>query len=146
VFLERHRGAQGVDVVEPFRAEDVPRSDQTAAGCDHEALVRLQAAEPGVDRGMLRAEVRLVDRFGNVQLQARARDMESAGLPNGECVQVAGRFEATHGHTFADVAAGDLVVYEDSAGWVAVAMNSGSAAAALAGEAGSSLTMSPCAP
>ena len=35
---------------------------------------------PEVDRETLRAEVRLVDRFGNVQLQARAQDMETAGL------------------------------------------------------------------
>jgi S-adenosyl-L-methionine hydrolase (adenosine-forming) len=111
---------------------------------DHQALVRLQAAAPEVDRETLRAEVRLVDRFGNVQLQARAQDMEGVGLPLGACVNVAGRFEATRGRTFADVARGELVVYEDSSGWIAAAVNGGSAAAALAVEAGSQLTLSPC--
>jgi hypothetical protein len=137
----------GRDVFAPVAAHLALGAAPEDAGnpIDHEALVRLQAAAPVVDTGTLRAEVRLVDRFGNVQLQARAQDMERAGLPPGARVMV-GRLEATHGSTFADVTAGELVVYEDSSGWIAVARNGGSAAAALAVEAGSSLTLSPCAP
>ncbi len=126
-----------------------PRARRCAGGCRqrdrsprHSYVSRRR--RPRWTGGRLRAEVRLVDRFGNVQLQARAQDMERAGLPLGACVNVAGRFEATRGSTFADVASGELVVYEDSSGWIAVAVNGGSAAAALAVEAGSPLTLSPC--
>ena len=137
----------GRDVFAPVAAHLALGAAPQDAGdpFDHEALVRLEAAAPEVDGETLRAEVRLVDRFGNVQLQARGQDMERAGLPPGACVDVAGRFEATHGSTFTDAAEGGLVVYEDSSGWVAVAVNGGSAAAALAVGAGSQLALSPCA-
>jgi hypothetical protein len=136
----------GRDVFAPVAAHLALGAAPEDAGnlIDHRALVHLQAAEPEVDGDTLRAEVRLVDRFGNVQLQARAQDVERAGLALGGCVGVAGRLEATRGRTFADVASGELVVYEDSSGWIAAAVNGGSAAAALAVEAGSPLTLSPC--
>jgi S-adenosyl-L-methionine hydrolase (adenosine-forming) len=138
----------GRDVFAPVAAHLALGAALEDAGnpIDHQGLVRLEAAAPEVDGETLRTEVRLVDRFGNVQLQARAQDMERAGLPLGACVNVAGRFEATRGRTFADVASGGLVVYEDSSGWIAVAENGGSAAAALTVGAGSTFTLSPCAP
>jgi S-adenosyl-L-methionine hydrolase (adenosine-forming) len=135
----------GRDVFAPVAAHLALGAAPEDAGnpIDHRALVRLQAAAPAVDAETLRAEVRLVDRFGNVQLHARAQDMEKAGFPLGACVNVAGRFEATRGRTFADVAVGGLVVYEDSSGWIAAAVNGGSAAAALGVGAGSPLTRGP---
>jgi S-adenosyl-L-methionine hydrolase (adenosine-forming) len=138
----------GRDVFAPVAARLALGAAPEDAGnaIDHQALAFLEAAAPEVDGESLRAEVRIVDRFGNVQLQAQAQDMESAGLPLGACLKVAGRFEATRGRTFADVAAGELVVYEDSSGWMAVARNAGSAAAAMAVEAGSSLTLSSWTP
>ena len=137
----------GRDVFAPVAAHLALGAAPEDAGIaiDHQALARLQAAAPELDGETLRAEVRLVDRFGNVQLQARAQDIERAGLPLGACVNVAGRVEATRGRTFTEVASGELVVYEDSSGWIAAAVNGGSAAAALAVEAGSRLTLSPCA-
>jgi S-adenosylmethionine hydrolase len=136
----------GRDVFAPVAAHLALGAAPEDAGnaIDHQALVRLHAAAPEMDGETLRAEVRLVDRFGNVQLQARAQDMERAGLRLGAGVNVAGRFEATRGRTFTDVAAGELVVYEDSSGWIAAAVNGGSAAAALAVGTGSPLTLSPC--
>ena len=136
----------GRDVFAPVAAHLALGAAPEDAGTplDPEALVHLQAAAPEVDGQTLRAEVRLVDRFGNVQLQARSQDMERAGLPLGACVNLAGRLEATRGRTFADVASGELVVYEDSSGWIAAAVNGGSAAAMLAVAAGSPLTLSPC--
>jgi S-adenosyl-L-methionine hydrolase (adenosine-forming) len=136
----------GRDVFAPVAARLALGTAPEDAGhtIDHESLVRLQAAAPEVDGQTVRAEVRLVDRFGNVQLQARAADMAAAGLDRGGCVRVADRFEAKYGTTFADVGASDLLVYEDSSRWIAVAINGGSAAAALPVEAGSRLEMSPC--
>lgn len=137
----------GRDVFAPVAAHLALGAAPEDAGnpIDPGTLVRLHAAAPEVEDGTLRAEVRLVDRFGNVQLQARAQDLEQAGLPLGACVDVAGRFEATRGSTFTDVAESGMVVYEDSSGWIAAAVNGGSASAALAVEAGSPLTLSPCA-
>jgi S-adenosyl-L-methionine hydrolase (adenosine-forming) len=112
---------------------------------DPATLTRLEAAAPRVGEGTLAAEVRLVDRFGNVQLQARPRDVEAAGLAGAACIDVAGRLEAQPGRTFADAEQGTAVLYEDSSGWIAVALNGESAAERLAVRAGSALTLSRCA-
>ena len=62
-----------------------------------------------------------VDGFGNL--------ITDAALPE-RSVRLGGR-EVTVGQTFGDVAPGELVIYEDSAGEVAIALNGGSAAALL---------------
>jgi S-adenosyl-L-methionine hydrolase (adenosine-forming) len=114
-----------------------------------ETLTQLDAAAPKVGPGRVQAAVRLVDRFGNVQLQARPADMEAAGLRPGARVDVAGPVEGQagiYGHTFAEVPLGKLVVYRDSSGWMAVALNGASAAQALGVQTGASLTVSPCDP
>ncbi|MBY8871085.1 SAM-dependent chlorinase/fluorinase [Micromonospora sp. PLK6-60] len=82
------------------------------------------------------AEVLTVDHFGNVQLAAPAGLL--AGLPGS--VRVAGHV-AAHGATFGDTPAGGLVVYADSAGLVAVAVNGGRAVDLLAAGPGELLTV-----
>jgi S-adenosyl-L-methionine hydrolase (adenosine-forming) len=62
-----------------------------------------------------------VDGFGNL--------ITNAPLPTSD-VRLRGR-PVKLGQTFGDVAPGELVIYEDSAGDVAIALNGGSAAAAL---------------
>jgi S-adenosylmethionine hydrolase len=101
-------------------------------------------APPAAEGSSLRAEVRLVDRFGNVQLQARAGDMASAGFAPRDCVEVGGQAAAVYGHTFADAGPEEAVVYEDSSGWIAIALNGARAADRLAAQPGSSLTLSRC--
>jgi S-adenosylmethionine hydrolase len=91
---------------------------------DPATLVRLPEPRTVVEQGKLRTEVLSVDRFGNLQLAAR----ELGTL--GPVVRI-GDQEATVGRTFADAPPGNLVVYLDSAGHVAVAVNGGSAAATL---------------
>src|SRR5512145_1405699 len=68
---------------------------------DPETLRRLEAAPAAVDSHSVRAEVRLIDRFGNVQLHVRRSDLEEAGLRSGERVIVAG-LQGVYGRTFAD--------------------------------------------
>jgi hypothetical protein len=75
-------------------------------------------------------EVLTVDRFGNVQLSVTAADAAEIGLKPGGTVLVRlghRRLTLPYRDTFGAVAAGELVVYADSAGLVSVAVNGGSA-------------------
>jgi S-adenosylmethionine hydrolase len=94
----------------------------------------------GVSR--IEAEVQAVDGFGNVQLAATGSDLADSGLVHGSPVSVHLRRavrRALLGTTFGDVGHGELVVYVDSAGYLAMAVNGGSAAAALNVRAGDTL-------
>jgi S-adenosylmethionine hydrolase len=134
----------GRDVFSPVAAQLARGAALDDAGerIDPATLTRLEARAPEVGEGTIRAAVRLVDRFGNVQLQARRGDMEAADLVPGTPVDVDGRLRARYGRTFADVPAGAAVLYEDSSGWIAVALNGASAAAALAAGGESVLALS----
>ncbi len=95
-------------------------------------LVRM--AEPLVAAfpGKLVAEVLMVDHFGNVQLAATPADLELSGLTGGVSIH-SERVAVTTviGRTFGDVPLGESVLYPDSAGRLAVAINGGSAASVL---------------
>jgi S-adenosylmethionine hydrolase len=108
------------------------------------SLVRLPPPAVRVESGRVVAEVSTVDGFGNVQLAATAIDLESAGLiPSGRLFVHIGLTSrpALVGSTFGDVGPGELVVYVDSAGMVAVAVNGGSAATTLDVRAGESVQL-----
>jgi S-adenosyl-L-methionine hydrolase (adenosine-forming) len=101
---------------------------------DPEVLVRLGLPEPEVEAARIGARALYVDRFGNVQLNVAGAHLAGAGAEPGRRV----RLELPHGtrmavvaRTFADVPTGDVVLYEDSYGNVAIAVSRGSAAAAL---------------
>ena len=82
--------------------------------------------------GKLVSEVLTVDHFGNVQLAATPADLELSGLSGAVSVHSERVAVTTEiGRTFADVPAGASVLYTDSAGRLAVAVNGGSAAAVL---------------
>lgn len=100
---------------------------------DPESLVRLELPPPRVEDGRLRATVTLVDRFGNLRLNCR-----DEGLQFGSEVQVGGQ-PARHGRTFVDADPGELIVYSDSSGFLAVAVNQGSAAELLHARPGDAL-------
>jgi S-adenosylmethionine hydrolase len=102
-------------------------------------LARAPLTRPVRDAGALVAHVVLVDGYGNVELDATATDL---GLPAGSAVAVAGA-AATVGRTFGDVAPGALLVHEDSSGSLALAVNTGSAAAALALAPGDAVRLEP---
>jgi S-adenosyl-L-methionine hydrolase (adenosine-forming) len=126
------------DVSRTFHGRDVfaPAAARIAAGAapadagpavDRETLVRLPDPVVTVGDGWLESEVMTVDRFGNVQLAADGSTL--AGL--GTDLLVSGNVRARRGTTFHDVDAGDLLVYEDSAGRVAIAVNGGRAVVVL---------------
>ena len=87
---------------------------------------------------MLVSEVLRIDWFGNIQLAATGDDLAAAGLEG--TVEVNG-LPATVGEKFADVGAGDLLVYVNSAGHVAVARRGSSAERLL--DAPTSVTVRP---
>jgi S-adenosylmethionine hydrolase len=126
------------DVSRTFHGRDVfaPAAARIAAGAalgdagpsvDSDDLVRLPDPVVAVGDGWLEAEVMTVDRFGNVQLAAGGGLL--AGL--GTELLVSGNVRARRGATFHDVDTGDLLVYEDSAGRVAIAVNGGRAVVVL---------------
>jgi S-adenosylmethionine hydrolase len=80
------------------------------------------------------AHALLVDGYGNVSLDLGHEHMMQLGLTIGTRAEVAsgGRSAAaTVVQTFADVAAGEMLVYEDAWGAVALAVNRGDAATTL---------------
>jgi S-adenosyl-L-methionine hydrolase (adenosine-forming) len=97
---------------------------------DPASLVQLALKPARVEDGVLSARVATVDGYGNVQLDAAADDLASAGIEIGDNVSVQGR-AARSGRTFADVSPGELVLYLDSFGAVALAVNGGDAASEL---------------
>jgi S-adenosylmethionine hydrolase len=116
----------GRDIFAPAAAHlatGVP-PDRLGPPIDPATLTRLPTPKTVVEQGKLTTEVLTVDRFGNLQLAARELDTL------GRTVRI-GEHRATVGRTFADAAPGNLVVYLDSAGHVAIAVNGGSAAAML---------------
>jgi S-adenosylmethionine hydrolase len=100
---------------EPFRDAGEPFDPDELAGLE------LPAFADGV------AHALLIDRFGNVALDVQHGEL---ALRIGERVEVNGR-AARYVRTFADVPAGELLLYEDSNGRFALAVNRGSAAAEL---------------
>ena len=122
----------GRDIFAPVAAHLAGGAPLTAAGQPYEPerLVRLELPSPRFERGTLVAHAVYIDRFGNVQLDAGADDADRAGLSFGRRARVAGH-TARYLRTFGDVAPGDLVLYEDSAHVLAIAVNQGNAARRL---------------
>src|SRR5919205_275388 len=96
---------------------------------DPEVLVRITIPEPEVSATRIGATTLAVDRFGNVQLNV-GRDVLGAPGTRVALDLPGGRRSAVVARTFADVAHGELVLYEDSSGNVSLAVSGGSAAAA----------------
>jgi S-adenosylmethionine hydrolase len=97
-------------------------------------LTVLELPRPQRSGDTLVAHALLVDVYGNVTLDLRHEDLPSTGLALGHAleVEVGGRTApATFAGTFADVAAGELLLYEDASRVLALAVNRGDAAAAL---------------
>jgi S-adenosyl-L-methionine hydrolase (adenosine-forming) len=99
-------------------------------------LVRLPPPVVTYGDRYLEAQVLTIDRFGNVQLAAPASDLGRLG----ESIAV-GRLRAVRATTFGDAPAGTMMVFADSAGYLAVAINGGRAASALGIEPGDVLRL-----
>jgi hypothetical protein len=98
---------------------------------DPGALVRLDVPAPEVGQNRIRATVLYVDHFGNMQLNLKREHLEEAGVLPGVMVELElalDRYYATAARTFADAQSGEIILYEDSYGNIAVAISGGSAA------------------
>jgi S-adenosylmethionine hydrolase len=99
-----------------------------------------------VEAGVLLATVLAVDGYGNAQLGAARGD---APFKLGDALRVAGGaaagpgLAARYARTFADVGAGELLLYEDGAGRLALAVNTGDASARLAVRPGDDVRIGP---
>jgi S-adenosylmethionine hydrolase len=135
------RTFHGRDVFAPAAAHVAAGVDVGALGPEVEPgrLVRLEREAARVDEGTASASVVAVDHFGNLALGLGREDLARAGVTVGDQVEVraGGRaHRAVVGETFASVAAGELVLHEDSFGSLALAVNQGRAADRLGAGAG----------
>ena len=113
------RGAQLADAGDPLDAAEL-------------AVVVLP--EPLIEGDGLLAHALVIDRYGNVGLDAGHDDTADTGITLGGTVEIeAGgeRYLATYAQTFADVRPGELILYEDAYRTLAVAINRGDAAGTL---------------
>jgi S-adenosylmethionine hydrolase len=129
-------------VARTFHGRDIfaPAAAHLAAGVDLVALgpklavdelVRLKLPSPDIGTRRIRATVLSVDRFGNVQLNLSRANLEQVGITEGSRVEVEVGFEryyAVAAGTFGEVRRGDIVLYEDAYGNIALAINQGNAA------------------
>ena len=83
--------------------------------------------EARAENGQLIAHAVAFDRFGNVMLDVEHDEVGKHGLRLGHPVSV-NEEDGHYATTFADVAAGRLLLYEDAYRWLALAVNRGSAA------------------
>jgi S-adenosylmethionine hydrolase len=145
------RTFHGRDVFAPAAAHlalGVP-STELGPTLDPDQLVRLAVPEPQLGKARIKATVLYDDRFGNVVLNLTSSHLEQVGIVPGTTVELELAFEryyAVAARTFADVRAGDIVLYEDAYRNVALAINQGNAAQMLRTQAGQELRLAAAQP
>jgi S-adenosyl-L-methionine hydrolase (adenosine-forming) len=166
--LDRLGGARGAVELSrsPFRLEPVsatfhgrdlfaPVAAHLALGAhleeagepiDPGSLVALDLPAPQLHADEVVATAIHADGYGNVTLNLDASMLAEGPLRQGEWLEVRapdGRFEARWARTFAEVPAGEVVLFEDSSGAMALAVSGGSAAGLLDLSPGSEVTLRP---
>jgi hypothetical protein len=135
------RTFHGRDIFAPaaaFLAGGLP-PPELGPSLDPGMLTRLDVPVPQLSAGEVVAHVLIVDRFGNVQLNLTASDLEQVGIVPGTLIELEIGLEsyyAVAARTFADVARGDIVLYEDSYRNISIAINVGDAASVISARAG----------
>jgi len=106
--------------------------DELGDEIDPATLVCIDLPEATVSPGGIRAQVLIVDRFGNLQLNVTRDHIAEFGAEPGDRVEL--RFEldpfyAVVAETYEQANRGELMVYEDSHGSFAIAISGGDASA-----------------
>jgi S-adenosylmethionine hydrolase len=138
----------GRDVFAPVAAHLAGGTALSEAGeaLAPDTLATLELGEPAIAPRRVVAHAVYVDRYGNVVLDLADRHLPETGLRMGHRVEVeaAGRSRtAVFTLTFADVQAGELILYEDSYRSLALALNRGSAAEVLHLSPGDEVVLRP---
>jgi len=146
----------GRDVFAPVAAHLAAgrRFEDVGPAIDPERLVPLAFPAPVAEAGTLATSVLFVDSFGNVRLGGVPADLEAVIglLAAGRLLLVelgpgddgpATRHAIPWARTFGDLPAGALLVYENSFGGLAIAVNQGSAAATLGVDSGRPVRIGP---
>ena len=110
------------------------RLDEAGEKFDPAELTGLELPQPSIETDRVTAHALYADRFGNVALDLDAGAAADSPLAGAERIRLQapdGTFEAHWTRTFADVERGEVLLYEDSSGTLALAVNGGSAAGLL---------------
>jgi S-adenosylmethionine hydrolase len=126
----------GRDVFAPVAAHLAAGAPLAEAGepLDPDALDVIELPQPRNEDDSVVAHVLTLDRFGNASLNLSHEELAGTGIVLGGQVELrvgTERYLANVAHTFADVRAGDILVYEDSYRALSIAINRGDAAATL---------------
>jgi S-adenosyl-L-methionine hydrolase (adenosine-forming) len=137
------RTFHGRDVFAPVAGHLAAGIDPRLLGPEVGADSLVRPLEPGfkLEGSLMGATVQHVDRFGNVQLSVGASNLGELFV-SGRRVELArgdDRYYAVCANTFADVASGELVVFEDSERRLSIAINRGSAAELIDAEPGNEI-------
>jgi len=101
---------------------------------DAASLAKVSVPAPEIEPGKIRCQVLDFNRFGNVQLNVRAADLDSAGMADVPSVLVdalSGSAEARRGDTYGDFTADEYGLLFDPRGWLTIVR--GNPASALEG-------------
>jgi S-adenosylmethionine hydrolase len=138
----------GRDVFAPVAAHLARGAPLADAGepIEIDSLVELETPEPVIEPDRVLAHVVSLDRFGNAALDLADRHLPETGLRLGRRLTIeagGAAHDAVFTLTFADVPDGGLIVYTNSYGSLAVALNRGDAAGELGLEAGTEVVLRP---
>jgi S-adenosylmethionine hydrolase len=125
----------GRDIFSPVGAHIARGDEWTQAGPEVEKLVRLDIKPAKLEARELRGEVIATDGpYGNLITNIDAAQFSELGFHTGDRVRftAAGKaYSMPFVHTFSDVAKGQPLLYIDSRGRLAIAVNQGNAASTL---------------
>jgi S-adenosylmethionine hydrolase len=138
----------GRDLFAPVAAHLALGATLAEAGepIDPASLAALELPFPEIGAEKVIAHSIHQDAFGNATLNLDASMLADGPLRPGERLEVRapdGRFEATWSRTFADVGPGDVLLFEDSSGALALAVSGGSAAGLMNLATDSEVTLRP---
>jgi S-adenosylmethionine hydrolase len=136
----------GRDIFAPASAHLTNGLDPATLGpkLDADRLVRLEIPRPEIGERRIRARCLYIDRFGNIQLNVHADQLEQLGIVPGRQIEVElpmDRFYALAARTFAEAGVGDIVLYEDAYRNIALAISRGNAADTFGVRAGTEVRL-----
>jgi S-adenosylmethionine hydrolase len=122
------------------------RLGEAGEAIDPASLATLDLPKPQIGADRVVANAIHQDGYGNVTLNIDAAMLAKGPIGPGDGLAVRapdGRFEAVWARTFSDAAPGDVLLFEDSSGALALAVSGGSAAGLMNLERDSEVTLRP---